>query len=228
MQTILIVEPSETITAQLHEQLQDAFKLTFCQDGEAAADLLKTLQPDILILNLMIAHTDGLTLLQEATYKPPIILATTTFVPAHVINRAQELGVSMMLVAPTARTICLRLADLLEHGLTVESHPNRREQLHHILHSLHFSPHLNGYSALCEAVLTYMEDPNQQLSSEIFPKVAKTCNCLSIAALDKALRRVISAAWQQRDARVWTQYFYNEHKCPSVLRFLSRIAQELD
>lgn len=84
-----------------------------------------------------------------------------------------------------------------------------------------------GYRSLIAAIPMYREDPEQSLSKEIYPAVARLLGCRSWQQVEKNIRDAISSAWKSRDPEVWAEYFPPDHK-PTNGEFISRIAEILD
>lgn len=62
--------------------------------------MLDSLQPDGLIIDLRLPVTDGLTVLNEAAYKPKYILAVTSITTEAVIQAALNAGVQEIIPIP--------------------------------------------------------------------------------------------------------------------------------
>ena len=111
MKTILIAETSPMITAALVDALSDRYEVHTCADGIAALKCLEQLRPDALIMNLGL---DSLTILENASYTPPVILTLTDFVSNEVIQQATELSVGYMFLIPcSTKAIVDRLEEMI-------------------------------------------------------------------------------------------------------------------
>ncbi len=114
MRKILIATTSEATSADLSKALSQ-YEVHICNTGTEALKLLETLQPDILILDLMLPTMNGLTVLRKSGFRPHIILALTNLVTATVLQSAAEVGVQDILLIPcTIRYIVNRLDALIE------------------------------------------------------------------------------------------------------------------
>ena len=232
MQRLLIADGSEAFTSALANAFEGEFDLCICHDGETALELLSSFQPDILILQLMLPFKDGLTVLQEASYTPPIILALTTYNSPYIEQRAFSLGVSYIMIMPRISAVQVRLMDLIKEaeGVHCPEYSPTAVALH--LHSMNFSPHLDGYQQLCIGVPLFCKDPNQRLSKELYPAIAAACGCKDHRSIEHSIRKSIEAAWKKRDNTVWAKYFPPDPKghipCPSNKAFISRLAQLLN
>lgn len=102
-------------------EVQSQHEVHICSTGTDALKLLETLQPDILILDLMLPYMDGLTVLRKSKFKPPIILARTNLINATVLQAAADVGVQDVLLIPcTIHYIVGRLNTLIEKAPSPE------------------------------------------------------------------------------------------------------------
>lgn len=228
MQSLLIAEGAEEMSAGIVKHLQGEFRITVCNDGETALDLLQTLRPDILILNLMLPFKDGLTLLQESAYRPPVILALSHFVSPYYADRALELGVGALLLTPTPHTVAVRLVDMISGTGERKEPASLVSQTALLLHLLHFSSSLDGYRQLCIGIPLYRQDPQQNLSKELYPAIAEAYGCKSVKSVEHSIRKAIADAWKRRNAAVWDKYFPLEKKPPSNKVFIACVAEMLE
>ena len=227
MQRLLLVDGSEEVTAAIAYFLGDEFSVEICHDGDTALELLQTLRPDILMLNLMLPFMDGLTVLQESAYRPPVILAWSDFVNEYVAEKALEAGVGMLMRTPAPRTIVVRLIDLL-NGYTPEEKPATPEAKVALqLHFLGFASGRDGYRQLCIGVPMFCEDPHQNLSKELYPAIAKACDCKTEKCVEHSIRKAIADAWKHRKGTAWEKLFPGAERCPTNKAFIARLAESI-
>lgn len=100
MRKLLIAVKSETLAAALTEDLQNRYCIYSCSTGPNALSLIEAVHPDALILYLSLPDMDGLTVLQKAKYKPPIILAITNLMNEAVMQTAVNLGIKGVAIIP--------------------------------------------------------------------------------------------------------------------------------
>ena len=227
MQTLLIAEPSEIFSDALTQLLRGDFQIMTCADGETALELLNAYHPELLVLNIALPFKDGLTLLEETPYQPPVVLATTLSPAPYIAHRAAELGVKQLLTAPSPRTVSLRLLDLAcresEQGLL----PDWQQQTVRMLHELNFESHREGYRQLCAGIPLFRTDPYQTLSKHLYPAIIRCCGSTSKASIETCIRRLIEKAWENRNPIVWQKYFPDAKKCPTSKAFIARLAEML-
>lgn len=232
MRKLMIADSSEYYTDALEAALGKEFHIVSCCDGEDVLDLLQSFRPDILVINLSLPHKDGLTLLQESAFRPSVILTIAGYVSHYIERSLVHLGVDYIMICPTVSSLCLRIRDLASR---FNQHPNSAEPhtvtAHH-LRQLGFPVRRAGYRYLLAAIPLYAENPNQYLTKELYPKVAKRCNGKDNRAVEHAMRTVIDYAWSHRDNTIWRKYFTPGPRgtipCPSNKEFISRLAELVD
>lgn len=232
MQKLLIADPSEPFACALAESLCGEFEIQICQDGNTALENLQSFRPDALILNLMLPHKDGLTVLQASSYVPPIILGISSYINAYVERTAAAAGVGYILISPCVNAVCVRLMDLICQTQSAQKQLNPQAETAVHLHLLNFPTKRDGYQHLCACIPMFSLDPSQRLTKELYPAVAKTCGCGDGRSVEHSIRLVITSAWRDRDENVWRKYFPPDASgnipCPSNKAFISRLAELLD
>ena len=96
--TVFIADSAEDFCSGLTAALQrtDGFRvLGTAGDGEQAIRMIGEKQPDILVLDLMLAKKDGISVLKAiaSMEHKPITLATSAFLTEYVSTAAANLGV---------------------------------------------------------------------------------------------------------------------------------------
>lgn len=126
--------------------------------------------------------------------------------------------------------------DTLEHILFLARHLHGFDTRHIVkvfLLELNVSTHYDGWRYSIEAITLFSEDPQQRITKEIYPLVARRCGLPGRAGqVERGMRTVIDAAWKNRDDEIWKRYFPvasdGKIKRPSNAEFISRIAEALD
>jgi len=231
LQKLLIADPSEPFACALAEALRGEFEIQICLDGNAALECLLSFRPDALVLNLMLPHKDGLTVLQTSVYVPPVVLGISSYVNAYIECAAVAAGVGYILNSPCINAVCIRLMDLICQTQNAQKQPNPQMETAVHLHILNFPTKRDGYQHLCACIPMFSQDPRQRLTKELYPAVAKACGCGDGRSVEHSIRLVIVAAWKERDDAVWRKYFPPDVNgnipCPSNKEFIARLAELL-
>ena len=103
--SVIIADNSEefcsSLTAALHQN-PGFHVLDMASDGERAIALVSERKPDILVLDLMLAKKDGLSVLKalSSLERKPTVLATSGFITDYVASAAANLGVRYLMLKP--------------------------------------------------------------------------------------------------------------------------------
>lgn len=231
VQKLLIADSSDIFMSALTAALKDQFQITTCANGNTLMELLPQSQPDVLVLNLMLPYTDGITALQQTTYHPPVILAIANHMSAYVERSVTELGIDYTMITPSVSSVVARLQDLISGYTSADSTMDIQAKALHYLHLLGFPTHLDGYRQLCVALPMFVENPQQLMTKELYPAVAQLCGAKDKRAVEHSIRKAIRTAWEHRDNAVWRKFFTicssGTLPCPTNKEFICRLAEAL-
>ena len=230
--TVLIADSSEDFCLELQDILRWICSTHICTRGGRALKLLSQVHPDVLVLDLMLPELDGISLLKavSATGRRPIILATTCLTSDYIVRTAQDLGVDYLLVKPCdVRSTAARIQEQLS-TLELSDPSDLHFRITGLLMMMGISVKLHGFRYLQEAIYQMLMCPNQSVTKELYPSVARvfdTAGC----HVERSIRSAIGDAWEHRDDRIWQLYFPADQKGmqkrPTNAVFISRIADGL-
>lgn len=234
MRKVLIADASEEFRMALADVLRGSYIVRTCQDGNQTLAVLQQMRPDILVLDMLLPGVDGISLLQKAAESglQPTVLATTGFVNDYVLECAERMSVGYVMVKPCdVYAVAARLSDLQKHlQPSAVSRPDLRTVVSNLLLTLRIPTKLKGYAFLREAILESVKDPDQQVTKELYPKVAKICDGNAMQ-VERSIRSAIAAAWERRDEQVWRMYFHPNHQGrlerPTNATFISTLAARI-
>ncbi len=218
---VLAVHTSESFLELVKKRVEPVCQLRCCYDGETALAELDEFQPDALVLHMCLPGKDGLTLLEQTPYTPPVILAIMDWADEHLALRLQNMGVTGILNTPSVNTLVACLLRQLEEMPTFLPVLSVRQ----VLHSLGFRPSLTGYCQLCLAMELLEQDPRQALNYELYPAIAKALNFSDGRSVEKTIRKAIQTAWTEGNRHVWRRYFLGS-SCPSNREFLMGLLEQ--
>ena len=100
MRTVLLVLRSDDFARALQDMLKYRYRVISAKNAEEGAVLLQH-QPDVLLLDLFLPGTDGLTFLeQNKSHLPSSILLFTTLAEPAILDAASALGVQAVFLKP--------------------------------------------------------------------------------------------------------------------------------
>ena len=242
--SVLIADNSEEFCTALSSALQRTDRFTIAgiaNDGERAMVLLEERRPDILVLDLMLAKKDGLSLLKgmAAWERRPAVVATSGFMTDFVASAAASLGVAYLMLKPCDTQA---LVDRLEE-LSIDSArpilPRRpapgqsiETLVTGIIHEIGVPAHIKGYQYLREAIIIAVNDMDviNAITKVLYPQVAKTFQTTP-SRVERAIRHAIEVAWDRGDLDTLQRFFgytvSNTKGKPTNSEFIALIADRL-
>jgi two-component system response regulator (stage 0 sporulation protein A) len=241
--TVIIADNTEEFCNQLTGALKRAngFQvLATANDGEQAIRLVTERKPDVLVLDLMLAKQDGLSVLKAIAgmEHPPVTLATSRFVTDYVASAAANLGVRYLMVKPCDMTALVeRLMEIREEKGS-RSAPAKRNGTNietlvtGIIHEIGVPAHIKGYQYLREAIIIATQDMDviNAITKVLYPQVAKTFQTTP-SRVERAIRHAIEVAWDRGDLDTLQRFFgytvSNTKGKPTNSEFIALIADKL-
>ena len=206
MRKLLIADRS--VCDALRELLCKKFEIRCCRQDEQVLQQLVLYQPDVLVLDLMLTGTDGISVLQEAhgLGLKPVTVATSCYISDYVLSALEALQVSYLMRKPCSlQALASRVLDAA--GPDPEEEPDSlRTAVAGIFLHLGLRQNLLGYRYLTEAVLAYYRDPRQSVTKELYPAAAQVLGGTGAQA-ERAIRTCIQDAYVKRSEAVWRLYF---------------------
>lgn len=227
MRKLLIAVGDEVLQGALTDQLRRAYDITVCADGGTAAELIRAIRPDAVILELMLRVKDGFCVLEESgDILPPAILCICDFSNDYIAQTAMDLGVSFMFRKPCQpRIIAARLEHLVSH-LPGPDQIDSQSKAARILLDFRFNPKNDGFRFLKVGIPLYAQDPQQRICKELYVSIARLCGAGSWNQVERSIRSAIESAWRIH-AEPWDEYFPGALVPPTGKTFISRLAQIL-
>lgn len=225
MQLLLIADSSEIFTQALAYSLGTEFDICICQDGNEALEQLNSCHPDAMIIQLSLPFRDGLTVMQEAAYLPPVIVPLSNSQSTYIDTVCLSLGAALPLRSPTLHSLTVRLFHMLQEQPRGSSNPRMKTKL--LLRLLNFDSHRDGYEQICTGMPLYLEKKRQKLSMELYPAIAAICH-VGDTSVEHSIRNAIEKAWAARDPLVWEKYFPGCKNAPHNKAFFARLAEILE
>ena len=242
--SVLIADNSEEFCTALSNALQRTDRFTVAgvaNDGEQAMALLEERRPDILVLDLMLAKKDGLSLLKgiSAWDRRPAVVATSGFMTDFVASAAAGLGVAYLMLKPCdTQALVERLDELRLDGIRspIPRRPVTGQSIEAlvtgIIHEIGVPAHIKGYQYLREAIIIAVNDMDviNAITKVLYPQVAKTFQTTP-SRVERAIRHAIEVAWDRGDLDTLQRFFgytVNSTKGkPTKSEFIALIADKL-
>ena len=242
--TVIIADNTEefctTLTAALKRA--DGFQvLGTANDGEQAIRMVTERKPDVLVLDLMLAKQDGLSVLKAISNmdRKPITLATSRFVTDYVASAAANLGARYLMLKPCDLSALVEHMEEIRGGESRRQAPARRSgpasieaMVTNIIHEIGVPAHIKGYQYLREAIIIAVADMDviNAITKVLYPQVAKTFQTTP-SRVERAIRHAIEVAWDRGDLDTLQRFFgytvSNTKGKPTNSEFIALIADKL-
>ena len=241
---ILIADDDRAFAQGLEEFLSSFDHYHVCgivNNGLLAVEMTEKYQPDLLILDMIMPHIDGLGVLEKFQMmnlpNPPKVIFITAFGQMELAQRAVELGASYYIMKPfdldllekRIRQITMQAKSeplIAPRNISVEIDITR------ILHQMGVPAHVKGYQYLRDAIQMVTADPNLMgaVTKELYPMVAENYNTTA-SRVERAIRHAIELAWDRGNVDMMTKYFgYTiniERGKPTNSEFIAMISDKL-
>lgn len=208
MKKILIADAVDTWRKVVRKSLPEDYHVFECDDGKRAWKLSERERPDVVVLDLMIPGMDVLGILKRLSkfQEKPRTIVTGRYVSDHVHEGLVKYKVDLILMKPCeAQDLAERITELLCEDESVV-HRGAYDPIMAVLVEMGIRTSQQGFRFLRTGVELLMEDPNQMLTKQLYPDIARRHNT-SAGNVEKAIRTAVGSAWKRRRDDVWRRYF---------------------
>ena len=242
--TVFIADSAEDFCGSLTAALQksEGFQVIgTAYDGEQAIRMIQERKPDVLVLDLMLAKQDGISVLKAVNTmdRKPITLATSRFITDYVSTAAANLGVRYLMLKPCDMASLVDRLEEIRGGETLRLNTSRRNEKTNIesmvtgiIHEIGVPAHIKGYQYLREAIIIAVNDMDviNAITKVLYPQVAKTFQTTP-SRVERAIRHAIEVAWDRGDLDTLQRFFgytvSNTKGKPTNSEFIALIADKL-
>ncbi|MEH7017104.1 sporulation transcription factor Spo0A [Bacillus sp. JJ63] len=187
-------------------------------NGQECLNLLKERQPDVLVLDIIMPHLDGLAVLEKMRHidrsKQPNVIMLTAFGQEDVTKKAVDLGASYFILKPfdmenltshirqvsgKSSTTIKRPFSAFRSVTTSDGKPkNLDASITSIIHEIGVPAHIKGYMYLREAISMVYNDIELlgSITKVLYPDIAKKYNTTA-SRVERAIRHAIEVAWSR-------------------------------
>lgn len=242
--TVFIADSAEDFCLSLTGALQkmDGFRVVgSANDGEMAMRRITELKPQILVLDLMLAKRDGISILKAlaAADQRPATLVTSGFVTEYVATTAANLGARYLMLKPCDMEALVERLEEIRMGSKPKGKSQQRGEKTNIealvtgiIHEIGVPAHIKGYQYLREAIIIAVNDMDviNAITKVLYPQVAKTFQTTP-SRVERAIRHAIEVAWDRGDLDTLQRFFgytvSNTKGKPTNSEFIALIADKL-
>ncbi|MCI6011977.1 MAG: sporulation transcription factor Spo0A [Firmicutes bacterium] len=231
--------------------------LFIAHDGMEALQAFRNgMEPDVLILDLIMPHLDGFGVLEELNSMElsnyPRIIMTSAIGQDSIIQKAMAMGAKYYLVKPiNLNMLTKRINQMDDSSLSQYIHQRETANLRkslvlkdalmsneleiditNIIHEIGVPAHIKGYQFLRDAITLVVTKPEflNAITKELYPTVA-AMNNTTPSRVERAIRHAIELAWNRGRLETLESLFgytiKNDKGKPTNSEFIAIIADKL-
>lgn len=208
-------------------------------DGADTVALCRKLQPDLVIMDMVLSSADGIEVLTAVKNLPipPVVMVVSSFANSLLADLAAKRGADYFILKPcSTETVIERVAQLISVAETVgdpvEEAAGMERIVTSVLLEIGVPAHIRGYRYLREAILIALSDREaiNAVTKVLYPDVAKRYSTTP-SRVERAIRHAIETAWDRGDLDTLRKYFgytvSSSKGKPTNSEFIALIADRL-
>ena len=236
--TILISDDNQefaqTLANYIHEQ-EDMEVIGIAKDGEEAVEMITNIMPDVVLLDVIMPHLDGIGVLEKISMmkcnKKPICIMLSAVGQDKITQKAITLGAEYYVVKPfDIELLIKRIRELKNYkpnqnvnnfigretkqqyveipGDGEKNEENLEALVTNIIHEVGVPAHIKGYQYLREAIIMVVNDIDviNQITKSLYPRIAIKFNTTP-SRVERAIRHAIEVAWGRGDQQTVENIF---------------------
>jgi len=223
--SVLIADDNKEFCSILNDYLlnqRDIVVTGIAKDGREALELIVERKPDLVILDIIMPHLDGLGVLEKLNTmkleKSPRIIILSAVGQDKITQQAITLGADYYTVKPfDMEVFTKRIREMFTSSSSQEmnfrssyqtssmisTNENRTKtpidletEITSIIHEVGVPAHIKGYMYLREAIIMVVNDMEllSAVTKELYPSIAKKFNTTA-SRVERAIRHAIEVAW---------------------------------
>ncbi|MBS7130014.1 MULTISPECIES: sporulation transcription factor Spo0A [Clostridium] len=257
--SVLIADDNKEFCSILNDYLlnqKDIVVTGIAKDGREALELIQQKQPDLVVLDIIMPHLDGLGVLEKLNGmdldKMPRVIVLSAVGQDKITQQAITLGADYYVVKPFDMDIFTKriremfnTQDVETKRRSVSTQVVEREaaatsrgpidletEITSIIHEIGVPAHIKGYMYLREAITMVVNDMEllSAVTKELYPSIAKKYNTTA-SRVERAIRHAIEVAWGRGQVDAINKLFgytvHNEKGKPTNSEFIAIIADKL-
>lgn len=189
------------------------------RDGEEAYQVIKTREPDVVLLDIIMPKLDGLGVLDKVNHdksirKHPVFIMISAIGQEKITENAFELGADYYIMKPFDNDMILsrirkvreqsrnkagesRKISAFEKVETKDAH-DLESDVTEIIHEIGVPAHIKGYQYLRDAIVMSVTDMEMlnSITKVLYPTIAEKYQTTA-SRVERAIRHAIEVAWSR-------------------------------
>lgn len=256
---VIIADDNKEFCSILNDYLlnqRDILVTGIAKDGIEALKLIQEKKPDLVVLDIIMPHLDGLGVLERLNgmnVNPmPRVIVLSAVGQDKITQRAITLGADYYVVKPFDMDVftkrirqmfnntilsgevkkSISLVDTDEIQIMPKEPIDLETEITNIIHEIGVPAHIKGYMYLREAISMVINDVEllSAVTKELYPSIAKKYNTTA-SRVERAIRHAIEVAWSRGEVETINKIFgytiHNGKGKPTNSEFIAMVADKL-
>lgn len=219
---VAIADDNERIVELLNDILSkdDSIQVVGkANNGEAAYELIKSKEPDIVLLDIIMPKLDGLSVMEKVNHdtsvkKRPQFIVITAIGQEGITEDAFGLGAYYYIMKPFDNNMVLKRIhhlkgkenDRMREASRMQAYEKKgfmeesslENSVTEIIHEIGVPAHIKGYQYLRDAIMMSVNDVDMlnSITKILYPTIAKKHQTTS-SRVERAIRHAIEVAWNR-------------------------------
>lgn len=212
--SILLADSSDDFLTLLSEHIEkeeDMLIVGTANDGEKAVDLVRQLEPSVLIMDILLRKLDGIGIIKELKKRGfmPHTIVVSAFFNDKIASELSTLGANYCFPKPCrVSELISRIRECVQPVGQGEKMCGYEADIAEALINFGMMPHLQGYRYSREAVRRNLLDSSvlHGVTKILYPDLAKAFHTTP-KCVERSIRNAIESAWKKGDAAQRNDYF---------------------
>ena len=224
--TVLISDDNREFANTLAKYLEEDEQIEvigMAKDGEEALTMIESLKPNVVLLDVIMPHLDGLGVLEKLNSmnieKMPICIMLSAVGQDKITQKAITLGAQYYVVKPfDIQVLIHRIKELKNYQpapnkgnfilkenkaqyIDIPRTEKKKEDslvslVTNVIHEIGVQAHIKGYQYLREAIIMVVNDIDviNQITKQLYPDIAQKYRTTP-SRVERAIRHAIEVAW---------------------------------
>ena len=201
------------------ERKGDMTVLGMTDSGPALLDMIQNLQPDVVLMDILLGERDGLWVLENVKKMGAdcICIMISAIDSDKLVRQSIGLGADYYMAKPIQGELLLeRIHQLLDHDVASAKEEREVEEVVEtvfrdlegevsvLLSRMGISASIKGYHFIRRAVMMAVEDQDVLvgITKGLYPDIAK-CYKTTASKVERAIRHAIESAWKKNGPQVY-------------------------
>ena len=225
---------SSTLSTYINRQ-EDMEVIAIAKDGNEAVEMISNTTPDVVLLDVIMPHLDGLGVLEKINIiksdKKPTCIMLSAVGQDKITQKAISIGAEYYMVKPFDIELLIQRIREIKFfkpnkfgGSFIAREPkqkyielggdnNKKEEnlealVTNVIHEVGVPAHIKGYQYLREAIMMVVNDIDviNQITKSLYPQIANKYNTTP-SRVERAIRHAIEVAWGRGEQQVVENIF---------------------